>query len=147
MGLVGCCCRYGHFYVSYLLAAWYWSGAGLLVAAAVNGDLPTTLILIFWPLFEPILEGFQPIGTTVRASPWSHLTAGRWLHQALYAAEIMSLPPRIQNYTLIENELYDRRMGEHGGDLQVDFRDALLYLLAIGAVFRFLALVCLAKLK
>jgi hypothetical protein len=118
----------------------------LLIASAVDGELPTSLILIFWPLFEPILEGHPLMGTTVRHSPLSILTCGRWLHQALFAAEVLALPPNIQNYTVIQDELYDRRMGDDR-HLRQHYEDALLILFGLGTGFRLLALICISKLK
>ena len=33
-----------------------WSGAAMVIANLVSSELGATLILIFWPLFEPVFE-------------------------------------------------------------------------------------------
>ena len=70
----------------------------------------STLLLIFWPLFEPTLEGHPSLGTTPRTSPPSFITCGRWYRQALLAAEVNALPPQIRNFREIEVQLYERAM-------------------------------------
>ena len=100
------------FFLSNLLAAWFWSGAAMFASTFCPTQMMSTLLLIFWPLFEPTLEGHPSLGTTPRTSPPSALTCGRWYRQALLAAEVNALPPHIRNFREIEVQLYDRAMSD-----------------------------------
>ena len=72
----------------------YWSGAAMFVSIFVESELSGTLVLIFWPLFEIVFEGSELMFSSPSEAPLSWFTCGRWNTQALFAAELMALPPQ-----------------------------------------------------
>jgi len=128
------------YYLAYLGDAWYWSGAAMLIAASFS-ELSSTLVLIFWPLFEPVLEGTAALGTSPSTSPMSFITGARWLHQALFAGELHVLPKNVLNYTVIADNLKDRLMqdGEYVDPPLASLQfEAFMMLLLWGSVWRLL---------
>ena len=133
------------YFLSYLCAAFYWSGGAMLVASLFSSELSATLVLIFWPLFEPVFEGSRLFNTSPSDCPLSGFTCGRWLHQALFAGELLVLPYQVRNLTIMTDELDRREMSVD--TLEDDRVDALLYMLAWGGVLRLLCLVVLLMQK
>ena len=143
------------YYTSYftvaLLSAWYWSGAAILVSIVVASELSGTLILIFWPLFEPVWEGSELINSTVAEAPFSFLACNRWYLQMLFASEMQQLPIQAHNITVmvarpsLSRQLEDRLMyvpttEDEKANLNGDAVVAGLILVFIGFFFRGLAL-------
>ena len=62
-----CSSSFWEYSFAYGMLAWFWSGAALAVSTHVSS--PRTLILIFWPMFEQVIQGSALMGTTVRESP------------------------------------------------------------------------------
>ena len=143
------------YYTSYFIAAfctaWFWSGAAMLISIVVASELSGTLILIFWPLFEPVFEGSELVNSTVRDAPLSFITSNRWMLQMLFASELQQLPIQAHNITVmagrpsLTTQLEDRLMyvpttEEEKGNLTGDAVAAGFILIFIGLVFRGLAL-------
>jgi len=136
---------YWSFFISYFLAAWYWAGGAMMVAACASSELSSTLILIFWPLFEPVLQGNEALGTTVKGSPFSFVTCGRWLQQSLYGAELLALPEQIRVYPEVSTTLDNRLMLKDS--LSELVAEARAVLFAWGLLFRLISLFALAQHK
>lgn len=82
-----------NYYGTFLLAGWYWSGAAMMVTVATMDSFVCTLILIFWPIFEPVFEGQLQLSTSVRQLKYtSWFTCARWVKQSLLGAEYQQLP-------------------------------------------------------
>ena len=133
------------FLISNLLASWFWSGAAMAASVACPSPMAATLTLIFWPLFEPTLEGHPSLGTTARTSPLSVATCGRWYRQALLAAELHALPVQVAGFDEVATQLHERAM-DHA-DMLRNLLAGWGALLAWGLVFRTVALLLLGLSK
>jgi len=102
--------EYDTYFLAAFCAAFYWSGAAMMVSMLVDSELISTLALIFWPLLEPILAGSFMFMSTPRDSPLSWLTCGRWNIQILFCAEVSVLPYNVLSMpeSNIKGQLQDR---------------------------------------
>ena len=135
------------FLITNLLASWFWSGAAMAASVACPSPMGATLLLIFWPLFEPTLEGHPSLGTTPRTSPLSVATCGRWYRQALLAAELHALPAQVAAFDEVATQLHERAMNTHHADMLRNLLAGWGALLAWGLVFRSVALLLLVLSK
>jgi len=153
---------FSSYFFTAFFSAWYWSGAAMFVSIFVESELSGTLVLIFWPLFEIVFEGSELMFSSPSEAPLSWFTCGRWNTQALFAAELMALPPQVINMTTkpveglftLEDQLQRRLMStvayDYNGPLSEevdylggDYAVAILYLFLYGVFFRGLALLLL----
>lgn len=89
---------FAYFYVAYLLFTWFWSGASMLVACAFPSQT-ATIVLIFWPLADILLEsrtmqGGQLAPSTLYPPPCPPSPLPTFLPQAAWPPLARSRSPR-----------------------------------------------------
>jgi len=134
------------------LFAWYWSGASNMLACGFGAasQSTVTLILIFWPSLEMLLNGNSGKDLTQISDmdplSWllSAMTAGRWGGQYSFAAELRALPYHVRQFTDIKKEMDWK---EIPSDLVWAENQAALVMLLMGLIWRCIALLFLVLTK
>ena len=135
---------FGTHYLAHVMAAWFWSGAAMMVAQATSSELAQSIILIFWPLSEPIIDGtlLGSGASSMHSTAW--LSCSRWYLQILLAAELRELPPQILTIPDVRSALQTQLMETSKEGLERNVIGGAQTLFGFGLVFRLLCALMLA---
>lgn len=135
---------FGWFYISFVLAAWYHTGLGMVFSVTFSNLTTSLLMCVFIPMIMEL--AFSGGMTAVKdMSPvevfLSWCTCGRWYKQEIFLREIKEYPDHVRNFDVIKNQLEN---------IDADFDDlgwGLLWLGVLGLALRLWALLQLALIK
>lgn len=127
---------FADFFCTHLLAAWFWSGGAMLISAISSTEIIATLILILWPIAELTWGGAPFLGISAAGSPVSFLSCTRWFYQALYAAELGTLPRQVQAQLPVADLLVKAAMASKELKSKAGFYDFEEYSLSEGELLR-----------
>jgi len=135
---------YDTYYLAQFLAAWYWSGAGMMVSQFSKNEFLQSIILIFWPMLEPILDGrLGRTGGVAETKSTAWMSSYRWYLQILLGAEFYHLPEQIVEFPQAQAALRQNLMSTTQDGLMVDVQIASWILFGFGLGFRLICLTIL----
>jgi len=140
---------------------WYWGGMAQLLSVSFSSQASVTLILVLWPMLEPIYSGGIPALTGEISEmsgfmdAWSSLSCGRWTAQLYFAAELDALPDHVRHFSSISTQLQNAAIcKEHQimaepseCDLAQKANEAKAWLLCLGLTWRLWTWMLLALVK